>query len=466
MKNHLLENQNKLLQLTLLSIRDLYNITAMKKAELLTTEITALSHDGRGIGRDLQGKTVFIDGALPGEQVTCEITQKKRRFNVARAVSIDSPAADRVTPQCPHFLLCGGCSNQHLSEQAQLTAKQSSLLEQLEHFGQTRPENILPPITGPQWGYRTKARLGVRYVHKKDKVLVGFREKHSNFIAELQECSILHPLIANLIQPLQSFIRNLDSYQDIPQLEVAVGGEQLAIIVRHLQALSTTDREAWIAFATEHSFACYLQPAGPDSITKLWPADNNQRLYYQLPAYDLNFAFHPSDFTQVNTAINQKMIAQALHLLDLQATDTVLDLFCGLGNFSLPMAQVAHKVTGIEGAQSMVKRAYENAGANSINNVDFYPADLTEDQSHIPWAKVKYHKVLLDPPRSGALAVLPWLAQIKPQKILYVSCNPATLARDCGELVNKYGYKLSNIGIMDMFPHTQHVEAMALLELN
>lgn len=436
----------------------------MKEAELLKTEITALSHDGRGIGRDLQGKTVFIDGALPGEHVTCEITHKKRRFNVARAVSIDSPAEDRVIPQCEHFLICGGCSNQHLSEQAQITAKQNTLLEQLEHFGQTKPQNILSPITGPQWGYRTKARLGVRYVHKKDKVLVGFREKHSNFIAELQSCAILHPLVAKLITPLQNFIRELDAYRDIPQLEVAVGEQELAIIVRHLQPLSAGDRQAWLDFAVEHGFACYLQPAGPDSITKIWPADNNERLYYQLPDHNLQFAFHPTDFTQVNTTINRKMIAQALDLLDLQKTDKVLDLFCGLGNFSLPMAQRALKVTGIEGAQSMVKRAYENASANGINNVDFYPADLTKDQSNIPWAKVEYNKVLLDPPRSGALAVLPWLAQIAPSRIVYVSCNPATLARDCGELVNNYGYKLVNVGVIDMFPHTQHVEAMALLQ--
>lgn len=448
----------------MLSISNLYTIPAMKESELLTTAITALSHDGRGIGRDLQGKTVFIDGALPGEQVTCEITQKKRRFAVARAVSIESPAADRVIPQCQHFLLCGGCSNQHLSEQAQIIAKQNSLLEQLEHFGHTQPENILPPITGPQWGYRTKARLGVRYVHKKDKVLVGFREKHSNFIAELKSCTILHPLVARLIEPLQVFIRVLDCFQDIPQLEVAVGEDQLAIIVRHLKPLSINDRQAWIEFAAAHNFACYLQPAGPDSITKIWPLDQKQRLYYQLPAYNLGFAFHPTDFTQVNTVINQKMIAQALALLDLQATDQVLDLFCGLGNFSLPMAQRAHKVTGIEGAQSMVQRAYENATANNIHNVEFYPADLTKDQGQIPWAKIKYDKVLLDPPRSGALAVLPWLAKLAPTKIVYVSCNPATLARDCGELVNKYGYKLTQIGIMDMFPHTQHVEAMALLE--
>ncbi len=428
----------------------------------MTIEITKLSHDGRGVGRDADGKTIFIDGVLPGEQVEYTIIRSKRRYAEAQVTKIVVGAEQRVEPKCPHYLICGGCSQQHIAPEAQLAAKQQSLLEQLTHFGSVAPANIMPPLTGPLWGYRHKARLGVRYVHKKQKVLVGFREKHSNFLAEINSCEILHPTIAVLIEPLQTLIASLDAYKNIAQIEVAMGDERLALVFRNLEELNADDQQKLLEFAAQHAFDLYLQPGGVDTVHKLYPQDNNERLFYQLPEYNLNFGFHPMDFTQVNLALNRKMVAQALQLLQLTQDDHVLDLFCGLGNFTLPMAKFAGSVTGVEGSAAMVERGYENAKRNNISNVNFYAADLTTDQQHSNWAKQRYTKILLDPPRSGAAEILPLLAQLKVDTLVYVSCNPATLARDSGILTQQYGYKLANIGIMDMFPHTLHVETMAL----
>lgn len=425
-------------------------------------DITRLSHDGRGVGRDSLGKTVFVDGVLPGEKVSYQVTHKKRRFNQAQVVEIIEPAAERVTPECAHFLTCGGCAQQHISHAAQLAAKQQSLLEQLTHFGQVTPRTILPALTGPIWGYRTKARLGVRYVIKKEKVLVGFRERHNSYLADIDSCAVLHPKIGQMISTLKTFISGLKAYQDIAQIEVAVGDDRLALIFRNMQPLVTADQEQLISLAQQHDFDLYLQPAGPESIVKIWPEDNIQRLSYSLPDYNLTMNFYPTDFTQVNPALNRLMIKQALSLLQLTQDDIVLDLFCGLGNFTLPMAKYAEHVTGIEGSEAMVQRGYENAKLNNIQNIEFHAADLTQDQSHATWMQRKYSKVLLDPPRSGALEILPLVAKLGAKYILYVSCNPATLARDSGILCQQYGYRLENVGIMDMFPHTMHVEAMAL----
>ncbi len=432
----------------------------------MTIEITKLSHDGRGVGRDNTGKTVFIDGVLPGEQVNYEVLRTKRRFNEAIAVEILNPATERVTPKCAHFLTCGGCAQQHISSEAQLAAKQQSLLEQLQHFGQVQPEQILPPLTGPIWGYRNKGRLGVRYVIKKQKLLVGFRERQKNYLAEIDQCEILHPKVGLLITDLKGLIGGLQAYNEIAQIEVAVGDERVALILRNLIQLCAEDEQKLIAFATQHDLDIYLQPDGLDSVYKLWPQDNNLRLHYAIPAYNLRMQFYPLDFTQINPALNQKMIAQAIQLLELNAQDKVLDLFCGLGNFTLPMATIVQHVTGVEGSEAMVQRGYENAKLNNINNVSFYAADLTTDQQQADWAKQNYTKVLIDPPRSGAAEILPLLAGLEVDMILYVSCNPATLARDSGILTQQYGYKLVQAGIMDMFPHTMHVEAMALFKRN
>lgn len=428
----------------------------------MTIEITKLSHDGRGVGRDAAGKTVFIDGVLPGERVTYAVKRQKRRFNEGQVIEILNPAAQRVQPKCQHFLTCGGCAQQHISSTVQLAAKQQSLLEQLQHFGQVQPEHILPPLTGPIWGYRNKARLGVRYVFKKEKLLVGFRERQKNYLAEISSCEILHPKIAVLIEPLKEIIRSLGAYQEIAQIEVAVGDERVALVFRNLVELNAADQQLLIAAAIKHDFDLYLQPGNSDSVFKLWPNDTLYRLYYALPKYNLSLGFHPLDFTQINPELNRKMIDQAITLLQLNQTDNVLDLFCGLGNFTLPMATIAASVTGVEGSATMVQRGYENAARNHLHNANFYAADLTIDQRDASWAKQSYTKVLLDPPRTGAAEIIPLLAGLEIAMILYVSCNPATLARDSGLLTQQYGYKLSQIGIMDMFPHTLHVETMAL----
>lgn len=430
----------------------------------MTIEITKLSHDGRGVGRDLTGKTVFIDGVLPGEQVTYQVTRHNRRYNEAMVLEIQNPAAERVEPKCKHFLICGGCSQQHISSEVQLASKQQSVLEQLEHFGQVKPVNILPPLTGPIWGYRNKGRLGVRYVIKKEQLLVGFREKQKNYLAQLDQCEILHPMIGLLITPLKEVIRSLNAYQQIAQIEVAVGDDRMALVVRNLEALTNEDLQILITFATKHDFDLYLQPGGVESVHKVWPRDGVERLFYKLPAYNLTMGFYPLDFTQINPELNRKMIAQAIQLLQLNAQDQVLDLFCGLGNFTLAMATIAASVTGVEGSDAMVARGYENAERNNISNVNFYAADLTSDQQTAIWAQQKYTKALIDPPRSGAAEIIPLLAGLGIDMILYVSCNPATFARDSGLLTQQYGYKLLDLGIMDMFPHTLHVETMALFK--
>lgn len=428
----------------------------------MTIEITKLSHDGRGVARDDSGKTVFIDGVLPGETVSYAVMRSKRRFSEAVVTDIVNPSRQRVVPKCAHFLTCGGCAQQHIAPEAQLAIKQQTLIEQLEHFGQVKPENILPPLTGPIWGYRNKARLGVRYVVKKEKVLVGFRERHKNYLAEIEQCEVLHPKIGFLIKPLRDLIRNLAAYQEIAQVEVAIGDERMALIFRNMVALENGDTQLLIAFATQHDCDIYLQPGNPETVVKLWPQDGVERLYYALPAYNLSLGFYPLDFTQINPELNRKMIAQAIQLMQLNTHDHVLDLFCGLGNFTLAMATLVTSVVGVEGSSAMVERGYENAQRNNITNVNFYAADLTKDQQDAVWAKQRYNKILIDPPRTGAAEIIPLIAGLEADMILYVSCNPATLARDSGILTQKYGYKLQHVGIMDMFAHTLHVEAMAL----
>jgi len=427
-----------------------------------SAHITGLSHEGRGITH-IDGKTVFMSGALPEEGVTGMFTKRRSRFDEAKAVEIVTPSPDRVKPKCPHFEICGGCSLQHLSPAAQVAHKQHMVLEQLQHFGGVVPKTVVPAIVGPAWGYRRKARLGVKYVTKKDAVLVGFREKQSHWLADLQGCEILEPIIGRNIQTLRTLIRGLDAYQTIPQIEVAVGDTEAALVFRHLEPLSAEDKQRLIAFGQAQGIHTYLQPGGLHSVHKLWPTEGADRLSYQLPDFELNFSFHPNDFVQVNRQVNVQLVNQAVNWLDLASTDRVLDLFCGLGNFTLPMARAAQQVVGIEGADTMIKRAEENARSNRLENVSFYMGDLFSDQTAAPWAKLPYDKILLDPPRSGAIELLPVLGKIGASTIVYVSCNPATLARDVGELHRQYGYELVRLGVVDMFPHTTHVESMALL---
>lgn len=379
-------------------------------------------------------------------------------------MEIVTPSPARATPPCQHFGVCGGCSLQHMSLDLQMELKQKTLLEQLTHFGKVTPNVILPPLTSAGTGYRRKARLGVKFVIKKNKLLVGFREKSSRYLADLSSCKVLHPRVGEQLETLAALIRSLESYQEIPQIEVAIGDVTAALVFRHLKPLSEGDLQKLADFGAQHDFHIYLQPNPPAPVSKLYPADGNERLTYTLPDQGLEFSFHPLDFTQINLEINRSMVSQALSLLELTPEDSVLDLFCGIGNFTLPIARQAREVVGIEGAVEMTERAADNARRNHIQNVQFYAANLVAPPAGAPWLKRHYDKVLLDPPRAGAIEILPHIAELAPKRIVYVSCNPATLARDAGELVHKYGYQLHKAGIMNMFPHTSHIEAMAVFD--
>ena len=437
-----------------------------KEPVLLTT--TKLSHEGRGIAHH-EGKVVFVDGALAGEEVLVRFTGNRSSYAEAETLEVRVASADRVTPACPHVGVCGGCSLQHLDSSSQLAFKEAVLHERLEHAVAAGSYTRLPVISGAVYGYRRKARLAVRWVGKKGKSLVGFRERSSSFITDMDSCAVLDPRVGVLIPALSALVSALDARDQLPQIEVAIGdqpqtgstGGDCALVFRHLQPLTPADRDRFVEFGQTHAIDIYLQPQGLDSVHKLFPPEGPMRLWYQLPDYSLTLAFHPLDFTQVNASINRLMLQRALQLLELQPTDRVLDLFCGLGNFTLPIARHAGAVVGVEGAQSMVERGRENAGLNGITNAEFHCADLTQSPEQHAFLRKGFDKILLDPPRSGAQEVLPALVAMKPQRIVYVSCNPATLARDAGVLAT-LGFQLQAAGAMDMFPHTGHVEAIAL----
>jgi len=429
-----------------------------------TVQVERLSHECRGIGK-IDEKTTFIRGALPGEEVNCQIVKKHRQYLDACTTDVITAAPERTEPKCPHFLTCGGCSLQHILPEAQISFKQNILLEQLEHIGKTKPETILDPITGPHYAYRHKARLGARYVIKKEKMLVGFREVQGRYLADIDQCDILHPSVGYKLRDLADLIMKLTIPREIPQIEVAIGDTETALIFRHLEALTDEDLAFITAFGKEHNFQIYLQPGKPKTIHKIFPNDGNERLHYALPDFNLEFKFYPCDFTQVNPEINRKMVTRAIELLDVQKTDNVLDLFCGLGNFTLPIATKAKSVVGVEGSEEMVSRGKENALHNNINNASFYAQDLSADAFDSAWFDQPYDKLLIDPPRSGAQEIICALAPLRIPLIVYISCNPATLARDTEILTSQFGYKLKSAGILDMFPQTAHVESMAVFEL-
>ena len=430
---------------------------------IFTTTVSGLSHEGRGVAR-IDDKATFIFNALTGEDVEFEYTNSSRRFDEGRTTNILKQSTDRIAAKCEYFTLCGGCSLQHMTNAAQLKLKQSTLLEQLEHFGHSQPNEILEPITGPLYGYRHKARLGVRYVTKKESVLVGFREMKNSYLTNMDHCEVLHPSVGFLIKPLRETIQKMAAYNQIAQIEVAIGDDQTALIFRALVDLIPDDITILENFAKEHSIWLFIQANKPHPLEKLWPKDEVVYLSYNHPAYDITLKFHPYDFTQVNPAINQKMVARAIELLELKPDDTVLDLFCGLGNFTLPISRHCKHVTGIEGSNDMVARGKMNAKLNKQTNIDFYCSDLTKNES-APWREQSYNKLLIDPARSGALEIIPQLATWQPERIVYISCNPATLARDSEEII-KSGYVLEKAGIIDMFPHTNHVESIALFIQN
>ncbi len=440
--------------------------------EAVKVEISAMSNEGRGIAH-VDERTVFIDQALKGETVLFKYTRLTSKIAEGRAVEILKASDLRVAPACEAFTLCGGCSLQHMSPAAQIELKQSMLLDQLQHNG-VSPDIVLQPLLGPEYGYRHKARLGVRYVHKKEKVLVGFRERNSSFITETSRCEVLHPSVGEIISELADCINQLEAKRQIPQIEVAVGDNQTVLVFRHLEALNDSDRKLLADFCEKHSLVCYLQAGKPDQLELLSP-QQAETLYYELPTVPesassaknqkLKIEFQPSDFIQVNPQINRQMVLNAIDFLALKSSDRVLDLFSGLGNFSLSMATHCQQVTAVEGSLVMVKKARDNARLNNINNVEFVYADLySDDTLSAPWLKQKYDKILLDPPRSGAAEILPALKKMQAKTIVYVSCHPATLARDAAMLVNELGYGLSKAGIMNMFPHTGHVESIAVFE--
>ena len=429
--------------------------------------ITDLSHDGRGVAR-IDGKTVFVSGALLGEQVMAKLRKRHRHFDEAEVVELITRSPHRVEPRCRHFGQCSGCSLQHLDAESQIATKQRVLAENFERIGKVTPSSWLPPLTGEPWGYRRKGRLSVRNVVKKGRVLVGFREEENpRFVADIQQCEVMHPALGPKVGLLADLLNGMDAANDIPQIEFAGGDDTMALVFRHMQPLSERDLAVLTAFGQQHELAIYLQPGGNSSVHPLWP--EQPRLAFRIASGDahvddVELEFLPLDFVQVNADMNQRMMARTLELLDLQPTDRVLDLFCGLGNFTLPIARRVAEVVGVEGEHGLVERAAQNAVRNGIANAHFHVANLFEDQRDAEWARQPWDKVLLDPPRAGADKVLEYLPHKQTRRIVYVSCHPASLARDAGILVNQHGFKLISAGVMDMFPHTAHVESIALFE--
>jgi 23S rRNA (uracil1939-C5)-methyltransferase len=430
--------------------------------EPLEVTIEAMSHEGRGIAR-VNGKTVFVFGALVGETVRIQISKRNRNFDQANTLEVIEASPQRIVPACEAFQVCGGCSLQHMGSDDQVAFKQQSLLEMLEHAG-IKAAEIMPPLRASSWGYRKKARLGVKYVQKKERVLVGFRERNAPFIADMHRCEVLLPEVGYKLDLLSEMIGRLEARAQIPQIEVAADATHIQLVFRHLQPLSEHDTQILIEFARQQDFYIQLQPGGPDTVHNLYP--EQQRLELD-PMNDVRprIGFNALDFVQVNTEINQQMVAQALALLDLQTDDKVLDLFCGLGNFTLPMALASGSVTGVEVDAAMVARARQSALENDIGNTDYQVVDLTQPDPIYPWMRQQYDKILLDPPRSGAPEMAQLIGRFKASRIVYVSCQPSSLVRDAAIICDQ-GYNMTHIGVMDMFPQTAHVESMAVFERN
>lgn len=426
-------------------------------------DIEKLSHEGRGIGRDEAGRTVFVRGALPGEQVEIVIKKKHRQFDEAVASEILKASPARVTPRCEAFGRCGGCTLQHVAPETQILEKEAVLREKL-HQQKLTPATWLPPLQDEVWGYRTKARLGVRFVRKKDATLVGFRELESNFLTDMHRCEVLHPSVGEHIDVLRDALNTLSNRESIAQIEVAVDAYQTALIFRHLTPFTPEDLATLEALHQQLGWVIFLQPGGLSTIHQVYPAEKI-RLSYDIvmEKAKINIEFVPGDFTQVHAGLNQKMIEQALRLMNLQGTETVLDLFCGLGNFSLPIATQAAKVIAIEGDAGMVERARQNALRQNFTQVSFGVSNLFELKEKEPFDGI-VDQLFLDPPRAGAEAVVREIERWQPKRIVYVSCDTSTLARDLAILVHEKGYRLSAIGVMDMFPQTAHVESMAVLD--
>ncbi|MBV9695894.1 MAG: 23S rRNA (uracil(1939)-C(5))-methyltransferase RlmD [Gammaproteobacteria bacterium] len=422
-----------------------------------TARVDGLTHEGEGVVH--AGKTAFVRGALPGERVRFRRTRRRRQHDEAELLEVLEGSAERRAPRCAHFGVCGGCVLQHLAPQAQLAAKEAQLRESLLRLAGVAPAAWLPALTGPAFGYRRRARLGARYVHKKGCVVVGFRERAAPYVAQLRGCEVLAPPAGELISPLVDLLGALSIREHVPQIEVAVADNATALVLRVLRPPDAADREHLKAFAATHGVRMLLQSGGPSALEPLTPAP--EPLRYALPAFGLSLEFEPTDFVQVNAAVNNALVARALELLAPGPEARVLDLFCGIGNFTLPLARHAGAVLGVEGEAGLIERARGNAARNGLGNVEFRQADLAAPEQS--WARERFSHVLLDPPRSGARELLPALAGVGAQRVLYISCHPGSLARDVGILVHEQGMRLEAAGVVDMFPHTAHVESLALL---
>lgn len=436
-------------------------------------KVESLDIEARGVARNVEGKVVFIEGALPGEEVTVRVLRRKNQWEQAEPVAWRRESSQRVRPQCPHYGTCGGCKMQHLHVAAQVAIKQRALEDALWHIGKVRPDQVLGPIVGPAWNYRYRGRLSVRYVAKKGKVLVGFHERKSSFVADMDSCEILPERLSALLPELRVLVESLDERDRLPQIEFALGDERVALVLRHLRPLGEADLERLRGFGQTHALQWWLQPEGPASAR---PLDGEDRLHYRLPEFGISIQFTPTDFTQVNSQINRVLVARAVRLLGAEAGDRVIDWFCGLGNFTLPIATQARDVLGIEGSEALVRRAAENAQRNHLQSrTSFLARDLftvtPQDVIRLGTAE----RWLIDPPREGAFALAKALAELNeqpatqgsysmPRRIVYVSCNPATLARDAGLLVHRGGYRCSAAGAINMFPHTAHVESIAVFD--
>ena len=431
-----------------------------RQSEPREVVIESLSHEGRGIAH-VNGKTVFVFAALAGERVMMQVQKRNRSFEQASTLEVIEPSALRIEPRCEAFQVCGGCSLQHLDNDDQVAFKQQTLLDMMQHAG-IEPEQVLPALRGDAWGYRDKARLGVKHVPAKGRVLVGFRERNTPFIADMKRCEVLLPAVGERLEQLSELIGELDARAQIPQIEVAADEQRIQLVFRHLEPLSDSDRERLVEFARAQEFDILLQPGGPDSVHPLYPAESGLTLQPD-EAFPIEIGFQALDFVQVNRKINRQMVAQAMHLLELEPEHRTLDLFCGLGNFTLPLARRCAEVTGVEVDTAMLSRARAAADANGIGNTDYYAADLSALDDSAAWMKRRYDRILRDPPRSGAQEMAQVIGRFKAGRILYVSCQPSSLVRDAA-IICAQGYRLSQLGVMDMFPQTAHVEAMALFE--
>ncbi len=425
--------------------------------------VESLDQEGRGIAH-ADGKVIFINGALPGEIVTYTPYQKKPKYELAQVEKILKSSPSRTEPNCRHFNICGGCSQQHLDARAQVALKQRVLEADLWHIGKVRPGHVLPAIYGESWGYRHRARLTVRHVIKKGGVLIGFHEKRSSFVADMTSCEVLPPRVSRLLVPLRNLIGSLSIHDRVPQLELAIGDNVDALVLRILQPLSAADEDLLKQFADRHHVQFFLQPKGPESAIPFYPPHDGE-LYYSLPEFALKIGFSPTEFTQVNSAVNAVLVRRAIALLEPQAGERIADMFCGVGNFSLAIARSGASVIGIEGSRSLVARARANAERNGLQGgTEFMHADLFEIDSRQFSGLGHFDRMLIDPPRDGAVELIKALAEAAPRRVVYVACNPATLARDAGVLVNTQGYELSAAGVVNMFPHTSHFESVAVFD--